>query len=383
MLTDSVEAVGAVTQLLQTQLSTAAVPVLVGRPEQAAVGTGPKLNLFLYQVEFDGHLRNLPLDQGQPAPLWMVLSYLLTAYDESSESDSVQAHRHLGRGLARLQDLNFLRPDPINPAFAALVDNPEPLKITFGSADVELLSKIMQGTDERYRVSGAFEVRPILVMPGSDPSYSLPVQSVGPPTDPGVLVIPSLGPVLDSLSPDTIEPLQDASGDEVVLTLNGQDLGSAQEVTIGGESFPIVAAPAGSVLIEIPQAAPLSADAHPTAVVQELPNGRRITSNPLMLKILPTLASAVPGATAPDPNGDISGLLNLTGRRLGGPDDEIFVAFYRDGQVAAMVQGQGAEPQTALAITLEPEQAIPPGFYRIILRVNSQQALVAPEVEWV
>ena len=59
--------------------------------------------------------------------------------------------RSRGLRLFSLQRLNY-----IHPANAALVDNPEPLKITFDRADAELLSKIMQGTDEKYRVSAAF-----------------------------------------------------------------------------------------------------------------------------------------------------------------------------------------------------------------------------------
>ena len=36
---------------------------------------------------------------------------------------------------------------------------PEPLKLSFDGAGVDLLSKVMQGTDERYRLSMAFQVR--------------------------------------------------------------------------------------------------------------------------------------------------------------------------------------------------------------------------------
>jgi hypothetical protein len=155
-LADTPEAIGAVTDLVRGRLSARlnSLNVTVGRPQAAsASGTGPKLNLFLDRVAMDGYLRNTPLDEGQPPPLWMVLHYLLTAFDTNRDSDSVAAHRLLGRGLSALHELNFLRP-PVTET--ALTDNPEPLKITFDEADADLLSKIMQGSEEQYRISAAF-----------------------------------------------------------------------------------------------------------------------------------------------------------------------------------------------------------------------------------
>ena len=204
-LLDSQEAIGAVTELLRTRVSMRLnnLAVVVGRPEAATNSTGRKLNLFLYRIGFDGYLRNIPLDSGQEPPLWLVLHYLVTAFDENKESDSAEAHRLLGRGLAALQELNFLRPN-----VAQLVKNPEPLKITFDEADVELLSKLMQGTDEKYRISAAFQVRPVMVMTDQPASYAPLVKTVGPPLpnpppydQAGVQVLPNLGPRLASVLP--------------------------------------------------------------------------------------------------------------------------------------------------------------------------------------
>ena len=62
-LVDSLEAIGAVTDLLSKRLPP---DVSVGRPEAAAAGDpiGAKLNLFLYEIEFDGQMRNFSLDEG-------------------------------------------------------------------------------------------------------------------------------------------------------------------------------------------------------------------------------------------------------------------------------------------------------------------------------
>jgi len=132
----SKDAIGEVSEFLRTRIGMhAGITVGVGRPEALPSETGPKLNLFLFQIELDPHLKNVSLDEGQAPPLWMVLRYLLTAVDETHETDSVKAHRILGRGLAALQELNFIK-----PSVPALSSNPEPLKISFEKAEARDLS---------------------------------------------------------------------------------------------------------------------------------------------------------------------------------------------------------------------------------------------------
>ena len=173
-LEDSGRAIGATTRILRerllARLQTLLSDVTVGRPEPPRGAlNNPRLNLFLYEVQVDGHLRNQPLDEGQPAPLWLVLRYLLTAFDRDGESDSISAHELLGLGMRELQDLNFLTAN----GNVALNDSPDILKITFEDASTELLSKIMQGSEERYRCSSAFQVRPVMIAPGTPPEYAL------------------------------------------------------------------------------------------------------------------------------------------------------------------------------------------------------------------
>ncbi len=370
-LAASKDAIGEVTDLLRTRISArASVNVDVGRPEAATASAGPKLNLFLFQIEFDPHLKNHPLDDGQAPPLWMVLRYLLTAFDEHKESDSVIAHRLLGQGLAALQELNF-----IDSSVAALSSNPEPLKISFDPADVEMLSKIMQGSDEKYRISAAFQVRPVMIMPEVTPSYALPVLSVGPPAQPGVFVMPSMGPRLASVSPERFEA-------GATLSLRGDDLSSAvDQVWVGPASFPVTGAREGEVLAVIPLDTSLSPGSYPVSVSRPLPSGRALNSNAVTGTLAPTLTGATVGPLTPDA-GNLFGDVTLAGRRLGGPDDAIFVAFYRDGAVALMVEATGTAAQTSLTAQVALEQALPPGDYRLILRVNGAQASVAPEVHW-
>lgn len=373
-LASSRNAIGAVGEMLRTQLATrtSTTNITVGRVESAAGSDGPKLNLFLYQVDVDGLLRNHPLDPGQKPPLWLVLRYLLTAFDLNRDSDSIAAHELLGEGVLALEEMNFLRPSAVQ-----LADNPEPLKISFDEGNTDLLSRIMQGTDERYRLSTAFQIRPILIASSEPPSYAPLVQTVGPPGDEGVIVIPSMGPIITEL-----EPLAFDAG--ATLTVHGIGLDSAtQFVCLGNTRFPVTAAPDGTVQTVIPADTALSPGSYPVTVARELPSGRLFSSNALTGTLRPMLASAAPvlPLTA-EGGGTFSGDLALTGNRLGGPLDGIFVAFWRDGAVALMLEASGSAAQTGLTVTVPADQALPAGTYAIILRINGAQALATPQVAW-
>src|SRR5262249_22080429 len=152
-LADTRQAIGAVSRLLVSRLvATGIVPnVTVGRTEPSGTISNPRLNVFLYELTLDGSLRNTPLDEGQATPLWLVLRYLLTAFDKDGISDSTEAHGLLGAGMQALQDLNFFALNGL-PAevVKALNEGPELLKLTFDDASHELISKIMQGADEKY-----------------------------------------------------------------------------------------------------------------------------------------------------------------------------------------------------------------------------------------
>lgn len=369
-LGDSPKAIGAVTELLQVKLTDATnVNVTVGRPEAAVLGNsgGDKLNLFLYYVEMDPHLKNVQLDPGQPAPLWLVLHYLLTPFDDS-DSDSSDAHRLLGQGLTALQALNYLAPSD-----APLTSNPEPLKLTFDQAVPDLLSKLMQGSEEKYRLSAAFQVRPVMLMPDTPAAYAPAVKSVGPSDMPGVVVLPSLGPRLIGLSPERFEV-------GARLTLSGQDLSNVTEVCIGTAIFPAMRA-GQDITAALSDTAPLSAGSYPVTAVRILPTGRRFASNALLGHLLPSLTGAAHGPLT-DSGGKLHGDLLLTGKRLGGPDDSIFVAFYREGATALLFEAIGTAAQDTLTVTVTPDQALTAGTYYILLRVNGEQALNSPEIDW-
>src|SRR5262245_7804913 len=385
-LADSGMAIGAVTRLLQDHLIRRGFQVSIGKPEDAADTdtTAPKLNLFLYETAFDPQLRNVNLRDGEPPPLWLVLKYLLTAFDADEGSDTPVAHDLLGRGMAALHELNFLRLDPaveLNVRLA-LENNPEPLKLTFDEANHELLAKIMQGTDERYRLSVAFQMRPVMIVPASLPRSSLLVgvdYTTTPQTIIGrdgvdVDVIPSLGARLTRVEPDRFEA-------GASLTLFGDDISSsAMEVALGNVVLTVVdrfvdrlvVTAEGSPGTPIASGTTLSAGEMPLVVRRRLSPTRTRSSNLLAARLLPT----VTGATL------VGSDLQLQGVLLGNDTDDVIVVFYRPSD-GATVRMFDAVTTTANQQTLTVSGAtsgVPAGTYQVILRVNNQQAKASPSV---
>ena len=384
-LADSARALGAVTRLLRDHLIRRGLDVRVGRPEDAAAAGGAaRLNLFLYEAAFDVAMRNLKLREGDPAPLWMVVKYLLTAFDDSESSDSAAAHDLLGRGLSALNDLSFLRLDPLVDLQVrlALQDNPEPLKLSFDDASVELLSKVMQGSEEHYRLSVAFQVRPLMIVPGQLPrgsllvgiDYSTTPQTVIGPDGVHIDVMPTLGPQLLRVEPERFEP-------GAALSIFGDDLmASSLEVVLGNvvltvterrpDRLRVIAE--GSPGTPIASGGTLSAGEMPLVVRRRLSASRVRSSNLLAARLLPRLSSATL----------VAGTLTLTGVLLGAAGDDITVLLYRstDGATLRMLDSPTTAANQQSLVFVNAATGTPAGSYRVILRVNGQQALASPTI---
>lgn len=384
-LADSGAAIGAVTRLLQDHLIRRGFEVSIGKPEDAADNdTTAKLNLFLYEAAFDPHLRNVPLRDGELPPLWLVLKFLLTAFDAAEDSDTAAAHDMLGRGMSALHELNFLRLDPLVALNVrlALENNPEPLKVTFDESNVDLLSKIMQGADERYRLSVAFQMRPVMIVPGSLPraalfvgvDYNTAPETIIGPDGVRIDVIPSMGARLDRVEPERFEA-------GATLTLFGDDLsGSDMEVVLGDVMLSIVerrvdrlvVTAEGSPGTPIASGTTLSAGEMPLVVRRRLSPTRTRTSNLLAARLLPTLNSAAL----------VAGDLLLQGLLLGDDTDDVIVLFYRgsDGVTVHLFDTVTTAADQHTLTVAGAGATVPAGSYRVILRVNNQQAKASPSV---
>lgn len=374
--------------LMRDHLIRRGFAVSVGKPERAAqTNANEKLNLFLYETVFDASLRNFQLDEESPAPLWMVLRYLLTAFDDEEESDSAEAHELLGRGLTALHELNFLRLDSVvtAPVRLALEHNPEPLKITFDESTPDLLSKLMQGADETYRLSAAVQVRPVMLLPADPPAYSLLV-GVDYSTDPateigidgiGVEALPTLGAQLDRVEPKVFEPAD-------TITLYGTDLHlSGLEALIENEPLRVTGQWADRMTVEVESTAPgpgsagrissglgPSAGERPIRLREARTGGRYRGSNIIIGRLRPVVTAAGMNGTT----------LEIDGVLLGGIEDEVIVALFADGAVVRsfdVVTTQTDQTQIAVPGV---GTAAPPGSYLVIVRVNGQQARISPRV---
>lgn len=401
-LADTGRAIGAVTDAISQRLNDrTGLAVTVGRPEPEPSASGKRLNLFLYETQFDTSLKNVPLDDGQQPPLWLVLKYLMTAFDDAKSSESVQAYEYLGLGIRALQELSVL---PLTPGLPAgvlkpLSDNPEDIKISFDDTPADLLSKVMQGTDEKYRLSVAFQVRPVMIAAAETPSYSLLVgvdYTTAPPSEIGeegvrIPVIPSLGPTITEVAPVSFE-----LGSTV--TLKGMDLHlSGLSVNLGPVELPVTMQQPDQLQFvvreDIATGAVISAGSLPISVGQQLPGGRRRSSNLLVGNLLPEVSgAAVFGAVqhvaaAPPPVGWSFATIDLTGKLLGKDgSDEFYLALSRNGSIVKLfdaltdISPPGA-PQTQRRFAMQKADAVPPGHYLVLYRVNGLQALQSPVVE--
>jgi len=240
----------------------------------------------------------------------------------------------------------------------------------------------MQGNGERYRLSVAFQVRPVMIVPGAVPRGSLLVgvdYSTAPETVIGrdgvqIDVIPSMGAQLDRVEPARFEP-------GATLTMFGTDVaGTDMEVVLGDVMLTVVerridrlvVVAEGSPGTPIASGGTLSAGEMPLVVRRRLSPTRTRSSNLLAAKLLPV----VTGATL------VAGNLQLQGLLLGDNEDDVIVLLYRESDGVTVRQfdvvNTAADQKTLTVPGVG--TAVPAGSYRAILRVNNQQANASPRV---
>ncbi len=393
-LVDTSRAIGAVTRALKERLThIVGKNVTVGRPDQST-GAEAFLNLFLYEVTFDPHLKNTALNDGEKPPIWVVLKYLLTAFETTDVSDSPAAHDLLGSAIRAVyrDDLLSLNGLSLADDIKALAPNPSELHLTFDESSVDLLAKLMQGSDEKLRLSFCFEVRPVMIASAEPGQYSLlvGVDYTQPPVTltpkPVRLdIIPSFGPVISEVSPAGFE-------ENEIVTVRGTDLHlSNLTIKLGPVEFPVTKQAPDELEFRVDQtplaAANISAGSHPVAAVVTLPGtGKKRSGNTIIANLVPTLSEASIAAgtltvVAGTPR-KFFATIDLRGRLLGKTDDDTVLAFYRDGKVSAMfdVLGAPSADQTTRQFVMSENDALEEGDYLMILLVNGQQAPQSPVV---
>ncbi|MFD0636006.1 DUF4255 domain-containing protein [Catenulispora yoronensis] len=242
-------------------------------PNELAAGGADKLvNLYLFQADVDGDLRNadrLDLAPGetgdQPFPL--VLHYLLTPFVRR-DPDSV-AHKMLARAVRVLNDNPVLQRGELS-AFAPDSNAAEQLdriRITWQPLGEKDIYSLWSAFQTPYRMSVAYEVRAVLIDSHRVPKAPVPVLRRGrDDRGPAALGAVPLGlPVLDAAVPPLNQPAA-RLGEQVVLRGSGLAADSAR-VRL---SHPLLADP---VLVPVPAGALTPDEARFTLGAAGIPAG--------------------------------------------------------------------------------------------------------------
>lgn len=102
--------------------------ITIGRPKNENGGNN-RINLFLFQVEENKHLKN-----NDESRLWLDLFYLLTPYDD----DDTQAQAILGDAMRVFHDYPIIHPD---------------LKLKSNGKEVEILEEVLRGAVEKIKIT--------------------------------------------------------------------------------------------------------------------------------------------------------------------------------------------------------------------------------------
>jgi hypothetical protein len=181
-------ALAATTRTLHNLL-TQATPNVTFLPLDKAhdAGATDQLNLFLFSTALAAAWRNsdpVGLAPGEtgPAPLPLVLHYLVTAY----ATDEAGAHVLLGRAMSILHDHPVLDGQEIHDATSAdLPDSnlhlqAERLRITPLQITTHDMFELWSGFSTNYRISQAYEVSVVLIDSSRVSTAALPVLRRGP-----------------------------------------------------------------------------------------------------------------------------------------------------------------------------------------------------------
>jgi Pvc16 N-terminal domain len=322
----------ALSQLVESQIrrsvSTATVTLL---PPGDSLPEDVGVNLYLYRVverpvthsqPWRGDRAHEPSDR---APLGLQLHYLLTPRGRTSESSSTNgdvAHMMLGVAMVTLHQHPVLNDVHIQGFDADAVlsqhlrNSYEKVTVTISTVGIEELSKLWATINQPYRLSVAYEISLVELLPDQRPPAADGIVSR---TD--VEMLPLGRPLLASLSPPTgaLARLVGGAVTANQLTISGSGLGAIgldPVVLVGGRSVPLQAS-VQPPFTRLTASLPLNLDAGPQADVRAVLLGPPSDSLPLLVS--PWLAGTRPVRTALDPAVPADVTLILTGQGLNAP----------------------------------------------------------------
>jgi hypothetical protein len=173
-------------KILEDSVSAVSGAVASTQPPDKVTTTN-LVNLFLYHTVINAAWRNReiprqvkPGETGQP-PLALNLYYLLTAYGQGDDSQTVDGHRLLGLAMRGLHDNPVLSSAEINAAFpdGDLDNQIEHVRITPQPMSLDEMSKLWTTFQAKYRISTAYEVSVVLIESARPSRTPLPVLKRG------------------------------------------------------------------------------------------------------------------------------------------------------------------------------------------------------------
>jgi Pvc16 N-terminal domain/IPT/TIG domain len=307
-------------QLLISQLSpiSSAAQVSLLPPGQP-LPSGLGVNLYLYRVMESPFTKNEPWPGDRKTPpsdspaLGVELSYLLTPFapaPDPSTTTGDDAHTMLGAAMLALHQYPILNnvhtkgfdADTVLPA--DVLNSFEQIKIRLAVTSLEELSKIWATINQPYRLSVAYEVSLVELVP----NVPLPIDG-GKVLSTGVNVIGWQAPRLDALLPPTGALAHvDANGLVIpnLLTIQGSGFtlpGQLPIVLVGGQPATISKVPplTDSTLAVV---LPSTFDAGPNENVQVTLKGKpsaplAFTASPWLSLLAPIRTALAPGPPAP------------------------------------------------------------------------------------
>lgn len=181
------------TVTLRTLLAThLGLPSGVSARSPDKVPNGVQLNLFLYQIAYDGALRNMPIPQtvkpgetGFP-PLALTLYYMITAYGPDTQDEALNSHELLGQAMNVLHDHPLLSAGEIESATktagipSELHHQVERIRITPQPMPLDEMTKLWTTFQTSFRISAAYQVGVVLIESTRSAKTPLPVLARGP-----------------------------------------------------------------------------------------------------------------------------------------------------------------------------------------------------------
>jgi hypothetical protein len=397
-------AVGGVSAVLKALLNTGLseggpATVLVSPPgitnkAPDLIVTGPdepaQLNLFMYYASINPALRNIGLPsmnssgaQLSNPPLAINLHYLVTAYGANQFDPEIL----LAFAMQVFHNTPVVPRDVIQSALSALASGSpsneqqlisastlasqiEHIRITPEALTTEEIYRLWTAFQTSYRPTTSYQVSVVVIQNTASFQSNLPVQNRS------LVALPSIGPVISSVSPTLIAPGQ-------TLTISGSSfLSGAPSNTLVSfdEGTPIAVATVQGNLIRVVVPSNLEAGTCNVRVMCNVTFPSSATahpcfaSNPVPFQLIPVIQTPSPAPVPPAPlySAAQGATLNITVSPAVGNLQTVVV--YIGNQAIQPVQGPLGPPSTSTTVSVTVPATIAVGTYPLRVEVDGAQS---------